>query len=70
MDAEGIMNHPWIKGEDTPEMILKDVQPKLKEYTARKKLQKATRVIMVVNRFKNILKKKDWTEIQISNAIS
>lgn len=58
LDVEGIMNHPWIVGEDTPRKELQDVQEQIKKYNALRKMKKATYSIMAANRFKNILTEK------------
>lgn len=58
IDIEGILNHPWITGEDTPRTELTDVKEQIKKYNAARKLRKATYSIMAANRFKNILSQK------------
>lgn len=57
LDIDGILNHPWITGEDTPRKELADVKEKIKKYNAARKLKKATLSIIAANRFKNVLKK-------------
>lgn len=54
---DGILEHPWMTGEDTPRTELTEVQAKIKKYNAARRLRKATYSIMAANRFKNILKK-------------
>jgi calcium/calmodulin-dependent protein kinase I len=59
LDCDKIMSHPWMVGHGTPSVELPEVfQKKLKEFNARRKLQKAGRMIIAANRFKNILKVK------------
>jgi calcium/calmodulin-dependent protein kinase I len=57
INIEGILDHPWVSGDDTPRKELSEVQEKIKKYNAIRKMKKATYSIMAMNRFKNALKK-------------
>jgi len=41
LDADGIMAHPWIKGEGTPREELPQVLPNIRKFNARRRLKKA-----------------------------
>lgn len=58
LDIDGILNHPWVSGDDTPRNELVEAQKQLKKFNAARKLRRATYSIMAANRFKNILKCK------------
>ena len=46
LDADGIMAHPWIKGEGTPREEMPQVITNMKRFIARRRLKKAGTVIM------------------------
>lgn len=41
LDADGIMAHPWVKGEGTPREELPNVLPNIRKFNARRRLKKA-----------------------------
>ena len=41
LDADGIMAHPWIRGEGTPREEMPQVVANIKRYNARRRLKKA-----------------------------
>ena len=52
--ADQILNHPWLNGEEQPEVELTSVSEQLKEYIAKKRLKKAAVAIMAVGRLKKL----------------
>ena len=62
LDADGILAHPWIKGEDTPREELPGFTENLRKFNARRRLRKAGTMVIAANRFKNIIKEKKQTE--------
>lgn len=54
MDGEGIMSHPWIKGEGTPRKELPTVLGEIKKFNARRKFRKVASVVMVGMRWKKL----------------
>ena len=62
LDADGILAHPWIKGEDTPRDELQGFTENLRKFNARRRLRKAGTMVIAANRFKNIIKEKKMTE--------
>lgn len=57
LNAEQIMAHPWIQGENTPRNQLPNVPEKMKEYNAKRRFKRAGYLVVAANRFKNILNK-------------
>lgn len=55
IDADGILNHPWIINQGNPDNNLPDVPAKMKEYNARQKMKKAGNAIIAINRLSKIL---------------
>ncbi len=41
LDADGIMSHPWIKGEGTPREEMPEVISNIRKFNARRRLKKA-----------------------------
>jgi len=53
IDAEGILNHPWItNAEEVPEVDLTQVPPKLKEFNAKRRWKRGATAIIALNRLK------------------
>lgn len=46
LDADGIMAHPWVKGEGTPREEMPAVQQNIKRYNAKRRLKKAGTAII------------------------
>ena len=46
LDADGIMSHPWIKGDDTPRDDMPSVLANIRRYNARRRLKKAGTAII------------------------
>lgn len=46
LDADGIMGHPWIRGEGTPREEMPHVFSNLKKFNARRRLKKAGTAII------------------------
>lgn len=62
LDADAILAHPWIKGEDTPREELPGFTENLRKFNARRRLRKAGTMVIAANRFKNIIKEKKFSE--------
>ncbi len=58
LDADGILAHPWIVGEDTPRTHLSAVTAAIMDFNAKRRLKRAGYMVLAANRFKNILKEK------------
>ena len=58
LDIDGILAHPWIKGDDTPREDLPGFTENLRQFNARRRLRKAGTMVIAANRFKNIIKEK------------
>ena len=41
MDADGIMSHPWVRGENTPREEMPQVLQNMRRFNARRRLKKA-----------------------------
>jgi hypothetical protein len=41
LDADGIMGHPWIRGEGTPREEMPQVLTNIRRFNARRRLKKA-----------------------------
>ena len=54
LNADQILDHPWIKGDDNPLNELDSAKVKIAEFNARRKLKKATYSIIAANRFKSL----------------
>lgn len=59
LDADAILAHPWIKGEDTPREELQGFTENMRQFNARRRLRKAGTMVIAVNRFKNTIKEKN-----------
>lgn len=46
LDADGIMNHPWVKGEGTPREEMPQVITNIRRFNARRRLKKAGTAII------------------------
>jgi len=46
MDADGIMAHPWIKGEGTPREEMPGVLNNIRKYNAKRRLKKASTAVL------------------------
>ena len=46
LDADGIMAHPWVKGEDTPREEIPQVLSNIRKFNARRRLKKAGTAII------------------------
>jgi hypothetical protein len=57
LDGEGIMSHPWIKGEGTPRKKLPCVLGEMVKFNARRKLKRATSAVLGAIRLKNLMQK-------------
>ena len=55
LNADGILAHPWIKGEDTPREELQGFNENMRKFNARRKLRRAGTMVLAANRFKNII---------------
>lgn len=62
LDADEILAHPWIKGDDTPRTDMPDVRVAIKKYNASRKLKKGILMVMAANRFKKVLQLKKAKE--------
>lgn len=60
-DASAILAHPWIVGKGVPSEHMSDVQEKLKEFNARRRLKRAGQIVIAVNRLQNLIKGKATT---------
>ena len=54
LDADGIMAHPWIKGEGTPREELPQVLPNIRKFNARRRLKKAGTAVIGSIRWRNL----------------
>ena len=54
LDADGIMAHPWIKGEGTPRQEMPAVLQNIRQFNARRKLKKAGTAIIGSIRWRNL----------------
>jgi len=57
LNADSILMHPWIKGDDTPRKELINVTENIRKYNAHRRFKKVSHTIIANIRFKNILKK-------------
>ena len=58
LTSDNIMTHPWMFGNLTPSKDLPaEFIQQMKAYNARRKMKRATLMVIAANRFKNILKK-------------
>ncbi len=57
LDADGIMNHPWITGKN-PEKHMPEILKAITEFNAKRRLKRAGYMVIASVRFKNILKLK------------
>lgn len=55
LNAEQLLEHPWVRGISTPRVQLSSVPQQIREYNARRKLKRAAYSIMAAKRFLNIL---------------
>jgi len=55
LDADGILAHPWVKGEDTPRSEIQGFTENMRKFNARRKLRRAGTMVLAANRFKNII---------------
>jgi calcium/calmodulin-dependent protein kinase I len=59
LTPDEILSHPWVVGLGTPDVELPEqFTEQLKVFNARRRLKKAGNMVMITNRFKNLLKKK------------
>lgn len=56
LNADQILAHPWIKGEDTPRKEIQGFTENMRKFNARRKLRRAGTMVIAANRFKNIIK--------------
>ena len=54
LDGEGVMSHPWIKGEGTPRKQLEYVTGEMKKFNARRKFRKVASVVVAGVRWKKL----------------
>ena len=59
LNAEEILQHPWIMGDGTPQKELTDIPDKIKEYNAKMRFRKAGQAIIALGRLNKILVMKD-----------
>ena len=57
LDADGIMAHPWIKGEGTPREELPQVLPNIRKFNARRRLKKAGTAVIGSIRWRRLAQK-------------
>ena len=57
LNAEQLLEHPWVRGISTPRVLLPSVTQQIKEFNARRKLKRAAYSVMAAIRFRNILSK-------------
>jgi len=55
LNAEQILQHPWVVGEGTPKDNLPEVPKMIQEYTAKRRLKKAGQAIIAVQRLNKLL---------------
>jgi len=58
INADMIMEHPWITGKDTPRTHMPQVTEAIKVLNSNRRLKRAAYMVIAANRFKNILKFK------------
>ena len=54
LDADGIMAHPWIKGEGTPREEMPQVLNNIRRFNARRRLKKAGTAVIGSIRWRNL----------------
>ena len=59
LDANGVLNHPWMQDNVTPRTELSEVTTKLRELNARRRLKRAQWMVYAANKLKNIIKHQD-----------
>lgn len=57
LDANAILDHPWISGGGTADKNLPEVTAKLKEFNARRKLKRTGNLVLGALKFKNSIAK-------------
>ena len=57
LDADGIMAHPWVKGEGTPREELPQVLPNIRKFNARRRLKKAGTAVIGSIRWRRLAQK-------------
>ena len=57
LNADGIMAHPWIKGEGTPREELPQVLPNIRKFNARRRLKKAGTAVIGSIRWRKLAQK-------------
>lgn len=58
LDADGIMAHPWIKGEGTPREEMPEVISNIRRFNARRRLKKAGTAVIGSIRWRRLAEKK------------
>ena len=58
LDADAILAHPWVVGDDTPRIHMPAVTEAIKEFNAKRRFKRSAYMVIAANRFKNILKEK------------
>jgi len=58
LDAQQILDHPWVSGASTPRKELPNVLEKIRDFNAKRKFKRAGYMVMASIRFKNIFKRQ------------
>eukprot|EP00352_Strombidinopsis_acuminata_P003276 CAMPEP_0176381638 /NCGR_PEP_ID=MMETSP0126-20121128/32040_1 /TAXON_ID=141414 ORGANISM="Strombidinopsis acuminatum, Strain SPMC142" /NCGR_SAMPLE_ID=MMETSP0126 /ASSEMBLY_ACC=CAM_ASM_000229 /LENGTH=226 /DNA_ID=CAMNT_0017745579 /DNA_START=264 /DNA_END=944 /DNA_ORIENTATION=- len=58
LTADQVLMHPWILGSGNNNLHMADVQEKLKEFNAMRRLKRAGQIVIAVNRLQNLVKSK------------
>lgn len=59
LNADQILAHPWIVGDVTPRKNLPTVSQRIKELNARRRLKRATLMVLAATKFSKLLKQSD-----------
>lgn len=69
LDADGIMAHPWIKGEGTPREEMPAVQDQIRRYNAKRRLKKAGTAVIGSIRWRKLAQTNKQNVPQSSKQI-
>eukprot|EP01016_Furgasonia_blochmanni_P007073 TRINITY_DN12834_c0_g1_i12.p1 TRINITY_DN12834_c0_g1~~TRINITY_DN12834_c0_g1_i12.p1 ORF type:complete len:379 (-),score=126.99 TRINITY_DN12834_c0_g1_i12:113-1249(-) len=69
LNAEQILNHPWMVGQVTPRTALPEVGVKLKEWNARRRLKRAQLLVIAATKIKNLVKHFEQNQVFIHSSL-